>query len=1092
MRFWIFTFVLMLLFACKDEPTKVRQDVNSEKMQIFQKVSNESSGLNFTNRIQEDRKLNSFLYDGLLQGSGIGIIDINNDGLQDVFFTSSQGNDRLFLNKGKLKFEDITKKAGIKGGVYYSAGVSIVDINNDGFDDIYIARFLYQDEKLRKNVLYVNQKDGTFIDQAEQYGIADIGFSTCATFFDLDNDNDLDLYVGNQPPNDIYTKEKLKGVIDFKYTDRLYRNENGKFVEVTKSAGVEGYNYTLSVNPIDYNNDGFKDLLISVDFDEPDRLYLNNQDGTFTNMADTVFRHMSNFSMGTDIADIDNDGFLDMYTVDMVAEDNYRQKTNMSGMNPEKFWSLTKAGYHFQYMFNVMHLNNGNGTFSDIAQMAGISNTDWSWTPLFMDLDLDGYQDLIVTNGVFKEVRNKDYEIWLKDYFKKAKEKADKTGKPLQYDPLRIADKAPSIKLKNFIYKNNGDLTFKKMSDAWGFGDLSWSSGAAYADLDNDGDLDVIMNNTNMPSFLYKNTANDNRINNYIQIKLKGPKGNAKGIGATVKIQYDGKQQIGQMNPYRGYFSTSEALLQFGLGKYETIGTITVNWPDGKQTVLTDVAVNKTLEIDYSKATGQRTFPNEAGYFTSLAQKEAIVHKENEFDDYKREILLPHKMSTLGPIVAVADINKDGNDDFYLGGSKGEVGMLYLGSASGQFTATKQAAFVQDRNSEDGAAIFFDADGDGDLDLYVASGGNEMDANHVSYQDRLYINTNGTFKRGRLPKLVGSNHSVAAGDFDGDGDMDLFVGGRQVPGHYGFVPKSYFLTNNKGTFKIQEEKDLGMVTTAEYADIDGDDKKELVLAGDWIPLQAWSYTGKEWKKKEISGFEKTNGWWNKVVLHDMDQDGDLDILAGNLGLNLKFKASKDQPFKVYVDDFDENGTHDVYLGYYSTDGKCYPVRGRQCSSEQMPFVKKKFGSYTDFGSATITDVLDDKMKETTQKGEVYNFKSAYFENDGSGNFTMKPFDNYAQISPLFGFGVMDVDKDGKLDIVAAGNYYNREVETTRSDAGRGAVMVQKDGGFHTLPVTKSGIYAYRDVREVKALKVGNKTIIAIFNNNDPVEFYQLK
>lgn len=1092
-KIYLFALTCLLILSCQPEKElALRSD--TANMPLLEQLDESRTNLDFVNQINENETFNTFTYDGFLQGTGVGVLDVNNDGLQDIYFASSEGKDRLYLNKGNLKFEDITESAGITSGVYYSSGISVVDINDDGYDDIYVNRFLYNEEDKLRNKLFVNQKNGTFVESAASYGIDDPGYSTCATFFDMDGDNDLDLYVGNQPPNDIFNKQKLKNKIAYRFSDNLYRNDGGKFINVTDQAGVTNYNYTLSVNPVDYDQDGDIDLHIASDYAEPDYLYTNDGKGTFVNRANEAFRHISNFAMGTDVADVNNDGMLDIFTVDMVAEDNFRQKTNMSGMNPERFWKLANAGYHHQYMFNSLQLNNGNGMFSEIAQMSGISNTDWSWAPLFMDLDQDGFQDLFVTNGVFKEVRNKDYEIWRTQYFEdRKKEQVEKNLATTPFDPMVITERAPSVKLPNYFYKNNGDMTFINVSEAWNFNEPSWSSGAAYADFDNDGDLDIVINNSNMPCFFYQNMANEKALNNYAMLEFKGPAGNQKGYGAQVKLFYGENSQAIQLNPYRGYMSSNQSVIHVGLGSSNTITKLEVVWPDKKMATYENLAANKTHKINYSDAQDSYSKKGGATLLTAYNAGIEVKHAENAFDDYEREVLLPHKMSTLGPIVTVADVNQDGNDDFYVGGSMGESGEIYLGTSTGKFTMSSQAAFEQDKGYEDGAAVFFDADGDQDMDLYVASGGNEFERGNAMYQDRLYINNKGTFEKTGLATMTESNGAVAAGDYDGDGDIDLFVGGRQVPGKYGYTPKSFFLKNDKGRFGIDQELEIGMISDAHFTNVDQDSDMELVTSGEWNPIQLWERVEGQWTEAtENAQLEKTNGWWNKMKIEDMDGDGDMDILAGNLGLNLKFKASEENPFRLYVDDFDQNGSNDVYLGYHAKDGKYYPVRGRQCSSEQMPFVKKEFKTYNEFGLATIEDVLKDKVDGNTVKSEVFTFQSTYFENNGEGKFNAHPFSTKAQIAPIQGFAVVDLNKDGKKDFVAAGNYYNREVETTRSDAGTGVVaMSQGENQWDYKNMQESGFNAFQDVREVHTLKSGNETVIAVFNNNSAAEFYRL-
>ncbi len=1090
----IFSIVCAVFIISSCSQNKERMTVeDTSSLKLLELVDSEKSGLDFNNEIVETMVINSFTYDGLLQGSGVAVLDVDNDGFEDVYFASTQGKDQLYRNKGNMTFENITTAAGILQGDYYSTGISVVDINNDGFDDIYVNRFMHTDPNKRRNLLYVNNGNSTFTEAAANYGLADTGYSTCATFFDMDGDNDLDVYIGNQPPNDFFSKQDMKNKKDYQYTDRLYKNQNGTYVDFTQLGGVTNYCYTLSVNPIDFDQDGDIDLMIAADYEEPDLLLRNKGNGSFENVGEQSFRHISNFSMGVDIADINNDGNLDIFSVDMVAEDNFRQKTNMGGMNPEKFWKLAANGYHHQYMFNALHLNNGNGMFSEIAQLSGISNTDWSWAPLFVDIDQDGLQDVMITNGVYKEVRNKDYDNWRKDYFKKAQEEAIKNGTKVQYDPLEVSNKAPSVKIANFVYRNDGDLEFSKMNDAWDFDKGSWSSGAAYADFDNDGDMDFVINNSNMTAFLYDNKANDLGLNNYIKINLEGPAGNTHGYGAEVQITYGDQVQRAQLNPYRGYMSSCEDAIHFGLKAQNKIAELMVKWPDGKTAIYNDLLANQTITLKHSDAGGTYQKKRNATMFLNVKQNESIVYMDNIYDDYKKEILLPHKMSTLGPVVAVADINGDGNDDMYMGGARGVSGNIFLGSASGQFTKAQNGVFGKDQNYEDGAAEFFDADGDGDMDLYVGSGGNESPAGDKIYADRLYINNGGTFSKGKIAGLNVSTGAVAIGDYDADGDNDIFVGGRQTPGKYGYAPLSYFLENVDGNFVKKDEIEMGMVTDAIFADIDGDKKVELILGGEWMPISIYSYDGQWSEKTDVAQLGKSDGWWNRLEVVDMDGDGDLDILAGNLGKNLKFKASEEQPFKLYVDDFDANGSNDVYLGYYGSDGNLYPVRGRQCSSEQMPFVKSEFATYEDFGSATITEVLDNKMGANTVKEEVYTFATSYFRNNGNGKFDVIELPNMAQISPTFGFAVMDINRDGKKDFFAAGNYYNREVETTRSDAGTGYAAIQKDDNtFEIVPTSKTGINAYKDVREVREMKAGKNTLVAIFNNGAEAQFYSLK
>jgi len=1096
---FVFLFFIVCFSQCTSETQSNNTVSSTANQKIYQLKSNDETGIHFNNQITETIEINTINYDGMLQGAGVGILDYNNDGLPDVYFAGNMTSDKLYKNLGNLKFEDVSDIIPKTSNESWSTGVSIADINGDGYDDVYVCKFLYDNPNQRANHLYINNTKGGFEEKAKAYGIGDKGYSIMANFFDMDNDGDLDLYVANQPPNSLDAKNAMKGKIDMSYTDRMYENLGDRFVDVTKPKNMVGYNYSLSTTASDINNDGFTDLFVACDYEEPDMLWVNKGNKTFQDQAQTAFKHLSTFSMGADIADVNNDGLLDIFCVDMVAEDNFRQKTNMSGMNPEKFWALVKGGYHFQYMFNALHLNNGNGSFSEVAQMAGISNTDWSWTPLFIDMDNDGLKDLMVTNGIIKEMRNKDYEIWRKAYIKeKEKEMLAKGLKEMKLNPLTIAQKAPSHKIANYLYQNTGDLEFKNRQQDWGFDKAGWSQGAAYADFDNDGDLDIVINNMNSKADLYENTSSNVQLNNFIAIELEGYSQNSRGINARITINHGKKTQILDYSPFRGYMSTSENIAHFGLGVDESIENITVDFPDQNRVVLKNVKANQTILIKHSDAKYKRTF--ESPKQTVFNEESILVnHLENDFDDYKREILIPYKMSSLGPHIAVGDVNNDGNEDFYLGGSVGQAGQLMMGNGEG-FVSNNQDVFQIDNRHEDGGAAFGDIDGDGDLDLYVCSGGNEynMEANTPAYQDRLYINNGqGNFtKSTALPYIDQSTSAISFLDYDNDGDVDLFIGGRQIPGKYGVPASSILLEQANGKFtnvtatKGKSFIDIGMLTDSKWVDIDKDGENELITAGEWMPIEMYRYNGTEFVKKESQSLTNSKGMWNKIKIEDVDNDGQLDIIAGNLGLNNKYKASVDQPFKVFVNDFDQNGSHDVYLGSYDSEGNCYPVRGRQCSSEQMPFVKDKYESYTKFASATIEDVLAGKM-DGGFSNECQTFAHTIYFNSGGGSFEEFKFPRTGQLSPTYGIVLSDLNSDGNKDIILTGNYYDREVETTRSDAGIGQIFLQsKDRKFSKASNVDYGFFADKDAREAVEIKSkSGKNIIAIANNNSAMQFY---
>ena len=776
----------------------------------------------------------------------------------------------------------------------------------------------------------------------------------------------------------------------------------------------------------------------------------------------------------------------------------------MSGMNPAKFWRLVNAGYHHQYMFNALQLNNGNGSFSEIAQMAGVSNTDWSWTALFADLDLDGNKDLVVTNGLYRDVRNKDYIHEIEDLVAQHNKNAGSLSKDeLNQSVYELAIAAPSQRLENSAFKNNGDLTFKKIASTWNLNFAGWTQGAAYADLDNDGDMDLVMNHMNDKSQIYKNVAQDQKINNYL--KVYATKNNLPCDAARVEIKYDNNTtQLIEITRTRGFLSASEPVALFGLGVTGKVDKLTVTYPDGKQVIQSDINANQTIKIDYTQASTLASNENKLGLFSDITSSKMfpVSHNENEFDDYEREILIPHKMSTLGPVMATADVDGNGTLDIYFGGSATSSGALFPMNTNGSFTAPVSGSeFNLDAKSEDLGATFFDVDSDGDQDLYVVSGGNEYEDGSKNYQDRLYINDGtGIFKKDKsFLALSISGSAVAAADYDGDGDIDVFASGRQVPGFYGYNASSSLYLNEGGKLKLDVNtsklfSEIGMVTDALWTDYDQDKDLDLLLVGEWMPITIYNNEGGKLSKYDgDEAWKNTSGWWNEITVADLDGDGDDDYIAGNLGLNLKYKASKEEPFKLFTKDFDGNGTHDVYLGYYDQDGTLYPVRGRQCSSEQMPFIKEKFEDYEAFAVASIDDILDDKMEGAALK-EVQMFESVWIENQGAGRLKIHKLPNKAQIAPIYTIIPTDFDNDGDIDLFVAGNYYNREVETTRSDAGTGLILRNDGkGNFTPLSTIESGIYASLDARDAVLVEAGpdKRKVIIVANNNGPAQVFGL-
>ena len=1092
---------IFILAACSPEKNKIPATTSSDKAQVFKLLSPEYTGVTFNNAIEENIYHNHLMTDVVYNGGGVGVIDVNNDGLMDLFFAGNQQSDRLYLNKGDLKFEDITESAGLINNTW-STSVSVADVNNDGWMDLYIGKYMDPNPENRRNVLYINNGDNTFTEKANAYGLDHPGYTTTANFFDYDKDGWLDLYLGIQPfvtnPDKMYGLEQVIDKSEF--TDRLYHNNgDGTFTDVSFQSGIANYSYTLSATVSDLNNDGWLDIYVGNDYDEPDYFFRNNKNGTFTDIARTALRHISNFSMGADLADFNNDGWTDICILDMVAPDNYRLKANMGGMNPDKFWALSNAGYHQQYMFNMLQLNNGTGTYSEIAHMAGISNTDWSWGPLWSDFDNDGDKDLLIANGLVKDIKNKDYKSELNYLLDSlVKTGTRKSNEALALEAIQLSRLNPSFKLPNYIFTNLGDLNFKNNSQTWGMAQASWSNGAAYADLDNDGDIDVAINNIHDPAFIYENQSRQLNLGNYLQLELKGDRGNNhQSYGAKAWVYTGEKMQIQEVTPTRGYFSSSTPVLHFGLGNTDKVDKLIVKWPDGRTIEMQNVDANRRLSLAQADGKpGTLTISaSEEPLLEYVVQNAGINHifRENAFDDYAREVLLPHRMSTLGPCTASADVNGDGIEDFFMGGSAGNAAVLYLQTPYSTFVLGPADLWNAEKDYEDLHAHFFDADGDQDMDLYVVSGGNEFPVGAPQYQDRLYLNDGkGQFSKapGALPNMRHSGGVAKSGDLDGDGDLDLFVGGRQVPGKYGYPARSFILQNDQGRFSDitqqagSELAQIGMVTDAQWLDWDKDSDLDLIVVGEWMPLSF--FENEDGKLRDVTsekGMEQTAGWWNRLEKADMDGDGDLDLVAGNLGLNIKYRASEEKPFRLYVKDFDDNGTNDVYLGYYDTDGICYPVRGRSCSSEQMPYVKKKYKNYDAFAQAPIEEVLGER-KEGAIERACQLFETVYLENTGKGNFTIHKLPRAAQIAPTFGIACHDWNKDGHMDIALTGNYYHREVETVRSDAGSGCLLLgDGKGGFEALPPFRSGLLAVGDARSSEIVFDGNKQPMLLVANN---------
>ena len=1039
--------------------------------QLFNLLGPETN-ISFSNDIEENEMHNVFSYEYFYNGGGVSIGDLNNDGLSDIYLTGNMVSDKLYLNKGALKFEDITSNAIESGIGGWHTGTTMADVNGDGLLDIYVCRA--GDRKNfpdASNLLYINNGDLTFTESAHEYGLDDSLNSTQAAFFDFDLDGDLDVYVMNVPDELFaFNKEEYRELFLSKSnsSDHFYINENGKFKNVSHEVGINNHAFGLGLAIGDIDNNGWPDIYVANDYEDRDYMFMNTE-GKFKEELRLRTRHVSNFGMGVDIADFNNDGDQDIVEMDMAYATHERSKRNMASMSNKKFWSMVYRGNHFQYMVNTLQLNNGNASFSEIGQLAGIAKTDWSWGALFADFDNDGYKDLVITNGQHRDLKDRDFQNEF--------ERRIEGGKQASLDEILAI--APESKQSNYVFRNKGDLTFENSTENWGFDKKVNSNGIAYADLDNDGDLDLVVNNLGEKTSIYENQLEDN---NYIAFEFHGNIKNTKALGTRVKLYTKDGIQVQELFTTRGYQSSVDTRMVFGLGTLTSVDTVEIRWPDNKTTILTGMMANEKHTIDYSKSNFVET--PEAHYSRLFKDISGTLpfdfrHQENSFNDFDREILLPHALSNQGPTIAVGDINNDGLDDVFFGGAKGRISGLFKQEEGVKpFTPQQCEALILDSLSEDVGSLFFDADGDGDQDLYVASGGNDFDMDAEELQDRLYLNDgSGVFTKNTeaLPRMISSTKVVKCSDIDGDGDLDLFVGGRLTPGRYPVASRSYLLKNENGRFydaTAEFSKDLlnpGMVNGAEFADINGDGKVDLTIIGEWLGFTNFINHGDSLVKQKV--MQESEGLWFSLLAADIDKDGDMDFVAGNLGKNAKFKASLEHPLSVYGNDFDENGSFDLVLSSYQGETN-YPVRGRECSSQQMPFITEVCPTYKDFAEADMTAIYGDKLN-TSIHLTARNLHSCVFMNDGSGNFEIKKLPVEAQFSPIMGMIAEDINGDGKMDLIVAGNMYEAEVETVRYDAGRGTCLLGKgDGTFTPLSPKESGFFAWSNVKSLVQFTVG--------------------
>lgn len=1083
----IFIGVLLLISSCKE---------NSHSPKLFTLLNSEETNIHFINQLKESEDFDVFRYRNYYNGAGVSIGDINNDGLADIYLTSNLEKNKLYLNLGNFHFKDITDSARVGGTRAWSTGVSMADVNGDGWLDIYVCNSgdIKGDDK--ENELFINNGNATFTERAKEFGLADEGFSTHAVFFDYDKDGDLDCYLLNNSfrsasaigyRNIRDERDKLGG-------DKLFRNDKGHFEDVSEMAGIYGsvIGFGLGVTVGDVNNDNWPDIYVANDFFERDYLYINRHDGTFSESLEDQIGHTSMFSMGADMADLNNDGYLDILSTDMLPNDDYRLKTITSFESYDVYALKVKSGYYHQYMRNMLQLNNQDGSFSEVGQLADVSATDWSWGGLIADFNNDGYKEIFIANGIYRDVTDQDFLDYMAN---EENVKAALEGRKIDYQ--KVIKDMPTHKLSNFMFTRNGELHYHNVSEAWGLNEPSFSNGSAYGDLDNDGDLDLVVNNVNQELFVYRNELKKSQANNYLSISFKGTGANTFGIGAKVAVYKASEIILNENMPIRGYQSSMDHKMIIGLGRNKEVDSLVVTWPDETMQSFSHLPANQHLEVLQKNASIRKKLTVTHNIVPWLKQGALdFVHRENNLNEFNAEKSLMQMLSTEGPALAVGDVNKDQLEDFFVGGGAGQAGAIFIQHTNGSYKRLKTTVFDLDSASEDVDAIFFDADNDRDLDLFVVSGSTEFDPQSNALHDRLYINvkTNNSipiFQKASdaLPAIKKNGSCVRVADYDNDGDLDIFCGTRAVIRKYGFPCDQYIFENNgKGVFrdvsyKSPDLKQLGMVTDAQWMNYDGDNLPDLMVIGDWMPITIFRNVKGAFQKIKEPSLDKTEGWWNTLEQFDIDNDGDQDFILGNLGQNTKFKATDQAPVSLYVSDFDHNGSiQQVYT--YRKNELDYPFATKQDLAKQINSLNKKFVYYRDYAGKSIDKIFDAEKLEHATILRSYQNNSCLLTNEGAGRFKLKALPLQAQVSPVYSIKALDINGDGLAELIMGGNLFSVKPEVGRYDASYGHVLQgDRDGNFHSISSKESGFKIRGEIREIALIRGFEDRLICALRND---------